>query len=141
MLLQDETLVLTLTCTVRQRQDLPNRGNSCDLLTLVAIRHEVGFPKDLVIVNAWLLYKSVETDKKSENKKKSNEFTKIPIIMLMPNGVQYENAKRGRLSNTSIEQMFLTKRCKETAQSIPCKDIRRDGVNQGCPTQIGWWAT
>ncbi|GFT40125.1 piggyBac transposable element-derived protein 3 [Nephila pilipes] len=40
-----------------------------------------------------------------------------------------ENAKRGRPSNTSIEQMFQTKRYKVTAQSVPCKDIRRDSIN------------
>ncbi|GFT67645.1 piggyBac transposable element-derived protein 2 [Nephila pilipes] len=40
-----------------------------------------------------------------------------------------QNAKRGRPCNTSIEQMFQIKRCKGNAQSVPCKDIRRDGIN------------
>ncbi|GFT01328.1 hypothetical protein NPIL_34381 [Nephila pilipes] len=40
-----------------------------------------------------------------------------------------QNAKRGRPTNTSIKQMFHTKRCKGTAQSVPFKDIRRDGIN------------
>ncbi|GFX15027.1 hypothetical protein TNCV_4897951 [Trichonephila clavipes] len=32
-------------------------------------------------------------------------------------------AKRGKPSNTSIEQMLQTKRCKRTAQSVPCKEF------------------
>ncbi|GFS89337.1 hypothetical protein NPIL_143001 [Nephila pilipes] len=40
-----------------------------------------------------------------------------------------QNSKRGRPSNTSIEQMFQTKRRKGTAQSIQCKDIRRYDIN------------
>ncbi|GFT17592.1 chimeric ERCC6-PGBD3 protein [Nephila pilipes] len=69
---------------------------------------------DLVIVNAWLLHKRVETDKKSENKKylmNLQEFKSEVASCLCKMGYK-QNAKRGRPSNISIEQMFQTKRCK-----------------------------
>ncbi|GFT19968.1 piggyBac transposable element-derived protein 3 [Nephila pilipes] len=62
-----------------------------DLLESIIARHKILMKSkkwymtiffhllDLVIVYAWLQYKIVETDKKSKNKKKSNEFKKIQI--------------------------------------------------------------
>ncbi|GFS72325.1 piggyBac transposable element-derived protein 2 [Nephila pilipes] len=89
---------------------------------------------DLIIVNAWLLYKRVETDKKSENEKKKKNLMnlqkfKSEVASYLCKMEYNQNTKRGRPSNISIEQMFQTKRCKGTAQSVSCKDIRRDGIN------------
>ncbi|GFS66294.1 piggyBac transposable element-derived protein 2 [Nephila pilipes] len=86
---------------------------------------------DLVIVNAWLLNKRVKTDKKSENKKNLMNLQKFKseVASCLCKMGYNQNSKRRRPSNTLIEQMFQTKRCKEIAQSIPCKDIRRDGMN------------
>ncbi|GFY73537.1 hypothetical protein TNIN_158501 [Trichonephila inaurata madagascariensis] len=80
---------------------------------------------------AWLLYKRVETDQKSENKKNLMNLQKFKseVALCLCKMGYNQNAKRGRSSNISIEQMFKTKRCKRTAQSVPCKDIRRDGIN------------
>ncbi|GFT68284.1 hypothetical protein TNCV_659041 [Trichonephila clavipes] len=39
---------------------------------------------------------------------------------------QENNEKYRQKGEPDLEQMFKTKRCKRTAQSIPCKDIRRD---------------
>ncbi|GFT57807.1 hypothetical protein NPIL_7141 [Nephila pilipes] len=84
------------------------------------------------MVNAWLLYKRVETDKKSENKIKNlmnlQKF-KSEVASCLCKMEYNQNAKKGRPSNASIKQMFQTKRCKGTAQSVPCQDIRRDGIN------------
>ncbi|GFT37595.1 hypothetical protein NPIL_512101 [Nephila pilipes] len=76
-------------------------------------------------------YKTVETDKKSENKKNLMNLQKFKseVASCLCKVGYSQNAKRGRPSNTSIEQMFQTKSCKGTAQSVPCKDIHRDGIN------------
>ncbi|GFU16825.1 chimeric ERCC6-PGBD3 protein [Trichonephila clavipes] len=86
---------------------------------------------DLVTVNAWLLYKRVETGKKSENKKNLMNLQKFKskVASCLCKMGYNQSAKRGRSSKISVEQMFKTKRCKRTAQSVPCKDIRRDGIN------------
>ncbi|GFS30414.1 hypothetical protein TNIN_312591 [Trichonephila inaurata madagascariensis] len=42
---------------------------------------------------------------------------------------QENNEKYRQKGEPDLEQTFKTKRCKRTAQSVPCKDIRRDGIN------------
>ncbi|GFY60742.1 hypothetical protein TNIN_330671 [Trichonephila inaurata madagascariensis] len=41
---------------------------------------------------------------------------------------QENNEKYRQNGEPDLEQMFNTKRCKRTAESVPCKDIRRDGI-------------
>ncbi|GFS69948.1 hypothetical protein NPIL_61561 [Nephila pilipes] len=76
-------------------------------------------------------YKRVETDKKSEYKKNLMNLQKFKseVASCLCKMGYNQKAKRGRPGNTSIKQMFQTKRWKGIAQSVPCKDIRRDGIN------------